>query len=168
MIAAVLEEILEDPEASYRSVAVLYQDFLVRCRIRRVPGAPPDLTDFKRRFSVARAGVDAQTAESERWRQALALANGLSEDVQGVFLLLARAAVDGLPCPSDAALARAYGSHSAGRARRLLTYFEERDLIVLREDFSGRRIAAFPDLGCETLAGDPNAPADMPGRDAAE
>ncbi|WP_116653393.1 ATP-binding protein [Pelagibacterium sediminicola] len=168
MIAAVLEEILEDPEASYRSVAVLYQDFLVRCRIRRVPGAPPDLNGFKRRFSVARAGVDAQTAESEIWRKALALANGLTEDVQGVFLLLARAAVDGLPCPSDAALARAYGSHSAGRARRLLTYFEERDLIVLREDFSGRRIAAFPDLGCETLAGDPNAPADMPGRDAAE
>ncbi|WP_196259907.1 ATP-binding protein [Pelagibacterium limicola] len=168
LIAAVLSEILEDPEASYRSVAVLYQDFLVRCRIRRVPGAPPDLSEFKRRFSVARAGIDSQTAQSETWQKALGLANELSEDVQGVFLLLARAAVDGLPCPSDASLARAYGSHSAGRARRLLTYFEERDLLVLRDDFSGRRIAAFPDLACETAAGDPNAPADTPGRDAAE
>lgn len=167
-IEGVLAEILEDPDASYRSVAVLYQDFLVRCRIRRVPGNPPDLSDFKRRFSVARAGIDARTAESEVWQTALGLANGLTEDLQGVFLLLARAAVDGLPCPSDASLARAYGSHSVGRARRLLTYFEERDLIVLREDFSGRRIAAFPDLGCETAPGDPNLPAEDPGRAAAE
>lgn len=168
LIDAVLAEILEDPEASYRSVAVLYQDFLVRCRIRRVPGTPPDLNAFKRRFSVARAGVDGRAAESETWQKALALADALSEDLQGVFLLLARAAVDSLPCPSDAALARAYGSHSASRARRLLTYFEERDLIVLREDVSGRRIAAFPDLGCETAPGDANAPAEAPGRDAAE
>lgn len=167
-ISGVLNEILEDPDASYRSVAVLYQDFLVRCRIRRVPGNPPDLAEFKRRFSVARAGVDENTAESEVWQKALGLAASLTEDVQGVFLLLARAAVDGLPCPSDAALARAYGSHSASRARRLLTYFEERDLIVIREDFSSRRIAAFPDLGCETLPGDPNAPAEDPSRDAAE
>jgi uncharacterized protein len=167
-IEAVLGEILEDPDASYRSIAVLYQDFLVRCRIRRVPGSPPDLNDFKRRFSVARAGIDARTAESEIWQKALGLAQSLAEDVQGVFLLLARAALENLPCPSDAALARAYGSHSAGRARRLLTYFEERDLIVLREDFSNRRIAAFPDLGCETAPGDPNAPAEAPGRTAAE
>src|SRR5690606_20145556 len=130
----------------------------------RVPGSAPDLNDFKRRFSVARAGVDARTAESEIWHKALGLAQSLTEDVQGVFLLLARAALESLPCPSDAALARAYGSHSAGRARRLLTYFEERDLIVLREDFSSRRIAAFPDLGCETAPGDPNAPAQAAGR----
>ena len=55
------------------------------------------------------------------------------------------------------------------RARRLLTYFEDRGLIVLREDFSSRRIAAFPDLGCETAPGDANAPAETPdGRAAAE
>jgi hypothetical protein len=33
-------------------------------------------------------------------------------------------------------------------------------LIVLRTDFRGARIAAFPDLGVETAPGDPN------GRDA--
>ncbi len=167
LIGAVMAELLEDPDASYRSVAVLYQDFLVRCRIRRVPGSPPDLADFKRRFAVARAGVDTRTAQTEGWQAAVALAQTLPEDVQGVFLVIARAAMDGLPCPSDATLARAYGSHSASRARRLLTYFEDRDLIVLREDFSGRRIAAFPDLGCETTAGDPNGPAEMPESQAA-
>jgi hypothetical protein len=42
-------------------------------------------------------------------------------------------------------------------------------LIVLREDFSGRRIAAFPDLSSETAPGDPTAPAETPdGRAAAE
>jgi len=38
LIDAALTELLGDPDASFRSVAVLYQDFLVRCRIRRVPG----------------------------------------------------------------------------------------------------------------------------------
>ena len=169
LIDAVLVEILEDPDASFRSVAVLYQDFLVRCRIRRVPGTPPDLNDFKRRFAVARAGVDTAAAESDVWKTALDLARTLPEDLQGVFLMVARAAVEKLPCPSDATLARAYGSHSASRARRLLTYFEDRGLIVLREDFSNRRIAAFPDLACETAPGDANAPAESPdGRAAAE
>jgi hypothetical protein len=42
-----------------------------------------------------------------------------------VFLMLARAAIKAEPCPSDARIARAYGTHSARRARRLLGYFEE-------------------------------------------
>lgn len=57
------------------------------------------------------------------------------------------------PCPGVG-----YGTHSLSRARRLLTYFEERDLLVVRTDFSGRRIVAFPDLELETAAGDPDAP----------
>jgi hypothetical protein len=80
--------------------------------------------------------------------------------VQGIFVLVAEAARAGRPCPSDATLAEAYGTHSTRRARRLLDYFEERDLIVLREDFSGNRIVALPDLGCESKPGDPNGPAD--------
>ena len=78
--------------------------------------------------------------------------------MQGVFLIVAQAAVTGAPCPSDAALARAYGTHSLSRARRLITYFEERGLLVVRTDFKGMRIVNFPDLGCETAPGDPNAP----------
>jgi hypothetical protein len=75
-----------------------------------------------------------------------------------VFLILGQAAVAGAPCPSDAALARAYGTHSTGRARRLLSYFEERGLLVVRTDLRGKRIVAFPDLGAETAPGDPNGP----------
>jgi hypothetical protein len=164
----VMAELLEDPDAGFRSVAVLYQDFQVRCRIRRVPGEPLALPAFRRRLAVARAGVDDEVAAGDAWRQALALSEPLAEDLQGVFLLIVRAAVTGGACPSDAALAQAYGTHSAGRARRLLTYFEERGLIVIRTDFHGLRIVAFPDLGLETKPGDPAAPADQGRPNAAE
>jgi hypothetical protein len=168
-IALVMREILDDPDAAFRTDAVLYQDFLVRCRIRRVPGDPLDLAAFRRKFAVARAGVDQKTAGGEAWPAALSLSEALPADLQGVFLVVAQAALAGSPCPSDATLARIYGSHSARRAARLLAYFEERNLLVARTDFHGRRVLAFPDLGCETAPGDPNAPDDVPAaRDAAE
>ncbi len=165
-IDTVLREILEDPDAAFRSDAVLYQDFLVRCRIRRVPGEPLSLSGFRRRLAVARAGGDESTG-GEVWATALSLSETLPEDLQGVFLMVARAATSKAPCPTDATLARAYGSHSPRRARRLLAYFEERGLLVVRTDFHGRRVLAFPDLGCETAPGHPEAP-DQPQRDAAE
>ena len=165
-IDAVLQEILADPDAAFRSDAVLYQDFLVRSRIHRVPGPPLPLTGFRRRLAVARAGVD-ESAGGEAWGAALALSESLPDDLQGVFLMVARAATRQEPCPSDATLARAYGSHSPRRARRLLGYFEERGLLVVRVDFHGRRVLAFPDLGCETAPGNPDAP-DETQRDAAE
>jgi DNA helicase HerA-like ATPase len=165
-IDTVLREILEDPDAAFRSDAVLYQDFLVRCRIRRVPGEPLSLSLFRRRLAVARAGVD-ESSGGETWAMALSLSETLPEDLQGVFLMVARAATAKAPCPSDATLARAYGSHSPRRARRLLAYFEERGLLVVRTDFHNRRVLAFPDLGCETAPGHPEAP-DQTQRDAAE
>jgi len=165
---AVLRELLDDPDAAFRTVAVLYQDFLVRCRIRRVPGEALPLPAFRRRLAVVRAGIDAADAGSEAWRQALALAETLAEDVHGVFLLLARSSIEGVPCPSDATIARLYGTHSTGRARRLLAYFEERGLIVVHADARGRRIVAFPDLETQTGPGDPAAPDDLMARKAAE
>ncbi|MBX3536682.1 MAG: ATP-binding protein [Chelatococcus sp.] len=165
-IDTVLREILEDPDAAFRSDAVLYQDFLVRSRIRRVPGEPLLLPAFRRRLAVAKAGVD-ESAGGEAWAMALSLSEGLPDDLQGMFLMIARAATNKDPCPSDATLARAYGSHSPRRVRRLLTYFEERGLLVTRMDFHGRRVLAFPDLGCETAPGDPDGP-DEAQRDAAE
>jgi hypothetical protein len=167
-IEAVLREILEDPDAGFRSDAVLYQDFLVRCRIRRVPGEPLSLSAFRRRFAVARAGVDGRSEGGEAWASALTLSETLPDDLQGVFLVLAKAALDKAPCPSDAALARAYGSHSPRRARRLLDYFEERGLLVVRTDLRGRRALAFPDLGAETAARDPNGPDMVERQTAAE
>jgi hypothetical protein len=154
---AILREILEDPEAAFRTVAVLYQDFLVRCRIRRVGGEPLSLPAFRRRLAVARAGVDTATAEGSEWDRAMAFAADLEEDLQGVYLLIARAAMAGSPCPPDGEIARACGSRSPGRARRLIAYMENRNIMVTRNDPRGLRIIALPDLGWETGPGDPNA-----------
>jgi hypothetical protein len=156
-IDAILREILSDPDAAFRSVAVLYQDFLVRCRIRRVGGEPLNLPAFRRRLAVARAGVDMASAEGTEWDKAVAFAAELSEDIQGVYLLLARAALEQAPCPSDGEIARACGSRSPGRARRLVAYMESRNVVVTRADPRGLRIIALPDLGWETGPGDPNA-----------
>jgi DNA helicase HerA-like ATPase len=154
---AILREILSDPEAAFRTVAVLYQDFLVRCRIHRVVGEPLNLPAFRRRLAVARAGVDRASAESSEWDRAVTFAAELTEDIQGVYLILARAAMERSACPSDGEIARACGSRSPGRARRLVAYLEGRNLVVCRNDLRGLRIIALPDLGWETGPGDPNA-----------
>jgi uncharacterized protein len=156
-LRAILDEILSDRDAAFRSLAVLYQDFLVRCRIRRVPGEPLSLASFRRRLTVARAGVDAQTAENPQWEEAVAASDDLPEDIQGVYLLFARAALAKAPCPPDGEVARICGSRSPGRARRLVQYMEQRGFIVCRNDLRGHRIVALPDLGWETLPGDQNA-----------
>jgi hypothetical protein len=167
-MSGVLSEILDDPQSAYRTDSVLYQDFLVRARMRRLQGPPLSLSEFRRRTAVARSGVDAQTASSEAWATALSLSASVSEDLQGVFLMMAKAAIGGEPCPSDARIARAYGTHSARRARRLLGYFEEQNLIVVHSDFSGKRIVAFPDLQAETAPGHADAPDLGEARAAAE
>jgi hypothetical protein len=157
-LSEVLLEILGDPDAAFRTDSVLYQEFLVRLRMRRVPGGAISLPEFRRRVAISRSGVDAATAETEAWTTALSLSSGVTDDLQGVFLMLAKAAVCGEPCPSDARIARAYGTHSARRARRLLGYFEEQGSVVVHTDFSGKRIVAFPDMACQTAPGDANAP----------
>ncbi len=157
-LCGVLSEIIDDPQAAFRTDSVLYQEFLVRARMRRLPGPPLSLSEFRRRVAVARSGVDEETAASEGWQTALELSRRVSDDLQGVFLLLARAALRREPCPSDARIARAYGTHSARRARRLIGYFEEQGLAVAHTDFSGKRIVAFPDLEAETAPGNADAP----------
>ncbi len=154
-IAAVLRDIVADDEAAYRAPAVLYQDFGVRCRMRGMPEAPLDLNAFKRRLSMARAGVFEEASDDAGWAAALAIADELPEDMLGVFLLIARAAKDGLECPSDEAVARVYGTHSVGRTRRLLGYMEARQILVPRTDLRGRRAIGIPRLGWTTAAGDP-------------
>jgi hypothetical protein len=166
-IASIVGEMIEDRDAAFQTDAVLFQDFLVRCRIRRLQGRPVELTDFRRRLAVAKARIDRDLAAGEPWQQALAISGSLPDDLQAVFLIVAKAAIAGEPCPPDIALARAYGTHSARRARRLLAYFEERGVAVVRTDFHGRRVVAFPDIGCETAAGNPDAD-DAPLAQAAE
>ena len=82
---------------------------------------------------------------------------------------IARAAKEGWPCPSDATIARAYGSHSLRRARRLLSYIEERGLIVCQLDGVGRRTVTLVELAWATAPGDPNAeelPAELAATDS--
>ena len=148
-VAAVLEAMVADSDSSGRSAAVLFQDFTVRLRMAGVAPSPLDLPAFSRRLAMARAGI---FTEDPDWQPALDAAEGLPEDMLGPFLLLARAARDRQPTPSDEAIAQSYGTASLGRARRLLSYIESRDLIVTRTDLSGKRSIAIPRLGWSTAA----------------
>ncbi len=152
----VLREVLGDPEALYRNVAQVYQDFLVRCRQYGVNGRIIDLAAFRRKMATARAGVDAETADTPEWEKALALSTALPEDIQAVFLMLARAAHDKAPCPSNAQIARARGSRSPRRALGLLEHMINAGLIAADTDAYGNRIIALPALGWETAPGNPD------------
>jgi len=152
----VLQEVLSDPDAPFRSVAVLYQDFLVRCRGHGVSGRGLDLPGFRQRLAAARAGVSAQAmADNPQWSQVEAIAADLPEDLRPLYLLLARAAMEGAPCPSDQEIARARGSRSPRRARGLLEYMESRGLIQIRPAAWGKRSILLPTLEWETAPGDP-------------
>jgi len=156
-VSYALADVMEGANA-FRTDAELYQDFLVRCRIRRLAGTPLPLADFRGRLAVIRSGANAETMASESWGKALTLSHAVTDDLKAVFLMLANAALNGQPCPPDTAIARSYGTHSVRRARRLLGYFEEQGLIVVHQDRLGGRIVAFPDLGVETMPGNPDAP----------
>ncbi|WP_315781967.1 ATP-binding protein [Bradyrhizobium sp. SZCCHNPS1003] len=157
-VERVLRAVLAEPDAGFRAVGVLYQEFVVRCRIEGLGTAVPDLNEFRRMLTRARAGLGGdETADDAGWRDVTLRASLLPEDMQGVFMMIARAAKDGRPCPSDAAIARAYGSHSLRRAQRLLTYIEDQGLIVCQLDGAGRRIVTLVELAWATAPGDPNA-----------
>jgi hypothetical protein len=153
----VLRAILAQPDAGFRVIGVLYQEFVVRCRIEGLASVVPDLPAFRRMLTRARAGLGAETSEDDVWRDVSVRASLLPEDMQGVFMMIARAAKEGWPCPSDGAIARAYGSHSMRRARRLLTYIEEQGLIVCQLDGTGKRTVTLVELPWATAPGDPNA-----------
>lgn len=152
----ILRAILAEPDAGFRAVGVLYQEFVVRCRIEGLGAVVPELTDFRRMLTRARAGLGTEMAEDDAWQDVSLRASLLPEDMQGVFMMIARAAKEGWPCPSDAAIARAYGTHSLRRARHLLTYIEEQGLIVCQLDGAGRRIVTLVELAWATAAADPN------------
>ncbi|HEX2944074.1 MAG TPA: ATP-binding protein, partial [Rhodopila sp.] len=153
----ILHALLADPEAGFRAIGVLYQDFLVRWRIEGLGSGAPDLRAFRRMLTHARAGISTEMAEDDVWRDVAARAATLPEDMQGIFMMIAHAARNGLPCPSDPAIARAYGTRSLGRARRVLTYMEEQGLIVCQMDGSGRRIVTLVELAWATAPAAPDA-----------
>lgn len=153
----ILIALLADPEAGFRAIGVLYQDFLVRCRIEGLGAGAPDLPVFRRMLTRARAGISAEMAQDDAWQDVSARAAILPEDMQGIFMMLAGAARKGLPCPGDLEIARAYGTRSLGRARRVLSYMEEQGLIVCQLDGAGRRIVTLVELAWATAPGNPNA-----------
>ena len=148
--ADVLRAIVADEPSGARSASILFQDFTVRCRMGGLGQPPLALPDFTRRLSMARAGI--YEVDDEAWGEALTAAGSLPDDMLGPFLLVARAARDGAPCPSDEAIAASYGTASLGRARRLIQYIESRELIVSRIDLSGKRSIAIPSLGWSTAS----------------
>jgi len=150
VIADVLRAIVADPDSGARSASILFQDFTVRCRMAGIPRPPLQLAEFTRRLSMARAGIFDACDDS--WAPALEAARSLPDDMLGPFLLVARAAREGAPCPSDEDIAASYGTASLGRARRLLQYIETRELIVSRVDLAGKRSIAIPRLGWSTAA----------------
>jgi len=153
----ILCAILAEPDAGFRAINILYQEFVVRCRIEGLGAAAPNLSVFRRMLTCARAGLSSDMDEDASWQEISLRAGILPEDMQGVFLLIARAAKENLPCPSDTAIARAYGTHSLRRARRTLTYIEEQGLVVCQLDGMGRRIVTLIEPAWTTAPGDPNA-----------
>lgn len=156
IVAEALAATAAEPGSAFQPEAVLYQDFLVRCRMRRLGHGAPALPEFRRRLAFARAGI----AGEEGYKEAIALAESLPEDMHAPFLALAKAARHEEPAPSDAALAEIYGTQSPARIRRLLAFIEEKGLIATRTDLAGNRSVALPHLGWTTAPAlpDPQRP----------
>ena len=150
VVIETLQDMLSDPDCAFQPESFLYQDFSVRCRMQKLKKVPLDLAAFRRRFALAKGGV-FDPAEP-RWREMLAVADRLPHDMFAPFLQIARAAMEGEPCPDDEILGRAYGSRSPGRIRRLVEYMEKQGVIVVRADFGGRRSIGIPELGLSTEA----------------
>jgi len=155
--ASVIAEIAGEP--GRRPSAHLYQDFLVRCRMRGV-ATPLPLDAFRQRLALAQAGI----GDGEDWEGALALALSLPEEMWAPFLGVARAARAGEHCPDNAEIARLYGTSSPGRAARMLAFVEETGLIVCRVDLMGKRSISLPHFGWTTAPALPEAPRASSGR----
>ena len=148
IVSEIIAEMALEPGSTFQQTASLYQDFSVRCRMRRIAGNALDLATFRRRFAMAIAGI-ADPHDPSR-TEVVGLARDLPDDLLAPFLLIARSAQDGVPCPDDEMLAKVYGTTSPGRVRRLIDYLEKSGLIVVRTDFGGRRSIGIPGLGLST------------------
>lgn len=147
-IRTVFTEMVAEENCTFQPMPSLFQDFAVRCRMHHILKPGLDLPTFRRRFAMAVAGITDPSDEC--WSGLSGVANKVPDDLLAPFLIIARSAVAGSPCPDDKELARAYGTSSQGRIRRLLEHLEKIGLIVVRTDFGGRRSVGIPDLGLST------------------
>lgn len=144
----ILADMVAEEGCTYQPPAKLFQDFAVRCRMQRLTAGHVDMAVFRRRFAMAVAGITDEPGGP--WADILRVAQPLADDLLAPFLVIARAAQEGLPCPDDDELALVYGTSSPGRIRRLIEHYERSGLIVVRTDFSGRRSVSIPELGLAT------------------
>src|SRR5262245_57180588 len=84
----VLRAILAEPDAGFRAIGALYQEFVVRCRIESLGSAAPNLGVFRRMLTCARAGISSDMEEDDSWQEVSCRAGFIPEDMQGVFLLI--------------------------------------------------------------------------------
>lgn len=147
-MVAILNAMADDPDCAFQSATTLFQDFTIRCRMKGISVRGLDATAFRRGFAAALAGI--KDPDDERWLDLLNLGKHVPDDALASFYVIARAAMDGRPCPDDMDLARIYGTSSPRRVQRLLDYLEKDGLIVVRTDFSGKRSVGVPDLGVTT------------------
>ncbi|MCJ8191095.1 ATP-binding protein [Sphingomicrobium aestuariivivum] len=150
IIAEALGAMVEEEDGKPRSTPIAYQDFSVRCRMKGLRTPPLDLPAFGRRLAAARAGIPEDPQPD--WGEVLAAAEALPDDMLAPFLLIAKAARDGAPSPTEDQIAAIYGTASLSRARRLIDYIEERELIVKRTDMGGKTSITLPALGWTTAA----------------
>lgn len=141
---AVIREIAASEDATFRPVAALFRDFVIRCRQRAIASAHIDLAAFRRLFAFALAGLDR--LDPPRRRMVEDMAANVDEDVLAPYLALVVAAATGGPMPDEDELARLYGSSSPSRVRRLLDHLERGGLVVVREDFGGDRSITIPGI----------------------
>ncbi|MFK4002879.1 ATP-binding protein [Qipengyuania sp. NPDC077563] len=143
-IDEIIHELAGEEGIAFQSASAQFQTFLTRCRRERLIGPMPDMYGFRRRFAVAGAGLtDLGDAMQSR---IMDLARSVDDDLLGPFLVIAKAAHAGETQVDEAELARAYGTSSPGRIRRLLEHLERQGLIVVREDFGGGRTVMVPGL----------------------
>lgn len=151
---ATLDDIVAElaAQGGGQAAETLYRDFQTRCRIRRLGPKIPDVHEFRRRLIFFRAAeIFPDLLDAEAWTRAEKFSEQLPIDLQPVYLLVARAAAAQKTCPDDMEIARFFGSHSPGRARRLLGQLEQADIFVAREQ-AGARVIALPELGIETAS----------------
>jgi len=143
-VAAILAALASDPKSPFQPASALYQTFLAGCRSKGIHIPPLDLIGFRREFACALAGLDR--VDEEGRMRLLSIASDIPDDVLSPFLVIARSAMEGRDAPDEEELARAYGTSSPGRVRRLLEHFEREGLIAVREIFGGARKITVPAL----------------------
>ena len=143
-IAEIIGDLAQEEGIAFQSASAQYQTFLTRCRRERLIGPMPDMRAFRRRFAIAGAGL-TELDEALQTR-IMGLAKAVEEDLLGPFLVIAKAAHAGETQVDENELARAYGTSSPGRIRRLLDHLERQGLVVVREDFGGDRTVMVPGL----------------------